>query len=169
MASKDTHYCLSKATKRLKDHKNLSLPSRYWKVNGPEMIQDKQRPSPGTWKLFCSHPRETSIATLLNDPHQLQIPIKIFRLGEVQDVIKYNLIPTRAPGNGLITGRVLKELPPVGTNNNSNNSSYQWYQLPHNNYNITSGNNNDLKCYASPGLLFISVETGSENTCMKTV
>jgi hypothetical protein len=53
---------------------------------------------------------EETIQNELNIPHQMTLPLKKIRVHEVQNIIKHNIHPSKAPGYDLITGKVLQEL-----------------------------------------------------------
>jgi hypothetical protein len=53
---------------------------------------------------------EEIIQNKLNVPHQMALPMKKIRVHEVQNIIKHNIHPSKAPSYDLITGEVLQEL-----------------------------------------------------------
>jgi hypothetical protein len=69
--------------------------------------------------VFQAHPRENepeeeeALIQLLEAHYHLEPPIKRFKRAEVQDVIS-NLNHKKSSGYGLITGKILKELPIIG-------------------------------------------------------
>jgi hypothetical protein len=69
-------------------------------------------------EVFKPHPInsgiEQDIIEYLDSPTQLELPIKPFTPSEVNKVVKGDLNAKKAPGNDLITGKVLKELPRKG-------------------------------------------------------
>jgi hypothetical protein len=50
----------------------------------------------------------------LDIQHQMALPLQNIRISEVTDIIHHSTHPSKAPGYDLITGQILKELPPKG-------------------------------------------------------
>jgi hypothetical protein len=67
-------------------------------------------------KVFQSHPSENeleeeeALIQLLDTPYQLEPPINRLKRAEVQEV-NNSLNPKKSSGYGIITGKILKELP----------------------------------------------------------
>jgi hypothetical protein len=57
---------------------------------------------------------EDSIHNELLPPHQIVLPLKKIRVGEVKSVIQFALNSKKAPGYDLINGNIIKELSPKG-------------------------------------------------------
>jgi hypothetical protein len=56
---------------------------------------------------------DEALMRLLDTPYQLKPPINHLKRAQVQEVIN-RLNPKKSPGYGLITGKILRELPTIG-------------------------------------------------------
>jgi Reverse transcriptase (RNA-dependent DNA polymerase) len=57
---------------------------------------------------------EIFIQQVIEAPYQMDFLIEPFKIAEIRSVIAINLNPKKAPGYDLVTGKILKELPPEG-------------------------------------------------------
>lgn len=113
-----TEYSLWKATAKLKKNQEHIPPIRM--SNGTWARTDKQKADVFAERLvevFQPFPSEIPqaeeevITSVLEQPHQMALPIKAIKLSEVKSMISRNLDPKKAPGYDLITGAVIKQLP----------------------------------------------------------
>lgn len=118
-ASEANDYTLWKATKKI-NKTYISIPP----IRSNEGLWAKSNKEKA--ELFAKHlenvftpnSREISakdedeIHQFLETTHQLELPIKKFKTSEVKSIINSNLNPKKSPGYDLITGKILKELPP---------------------------------------------------------
>lgn len=120
-ASAETDYSLWKATKNIKQAQQHCPPLR--EANGEWARNNKEKSLAFAYHLaevFKPHPstiseeEEDQIHQHLEAPHQMDRPIKSFRMSEVKSTILKGLNPKKAPGFDLITGKVLRELPEKG-------------------------------------------------------
>jgi exonuclease III len=118
-----TDYSLWKATKKLKQPQKSNPPIRTlqggWARNNKEKAKTFAE---HLVQVFQPHPsnsksdiEEKKIQQFLESPYQLEYPITPFKHNEIQTTIRCNLNPKKAPGYDLITGKILKELPEMGT------------------------------------------------------
>lgn len=113
-----TDYSLWKATRKVKQPQQFIPPIKL--ADGSWARTNKEKAT-----IFANHlqtvfqpfPREITeeeeqeIHECLATPDQMELPIKKFKVKEVQDMINNDLNAKKAPGWDLITGRILKELP----------------------------------------------------------
>jgi hypothetical protein len=112
-----TDYSLWKTTKRLKTVTQTSTPLRKPQETWARTNADKaQTFANHLATVFQPHPPEPNflpddtLASLLETPFQLKLPVHRLKRSEVQAIIN-NLPPKKSPGYDLMTGKTLKELP----------------------------------------------------------
>jgi hypothetical protein len=116
-ATNATNYSLWKATKRLKQPQApiplIKLNEGGWTRNEQEKALAFGKHLEKYFNHSQQHAQQKKIMpymTFLEAPFQLDLPIKKIKINEVKMIIKNNLNPKKAPGYGLITGKVIKEL-----------------------------------------------------------
>jgi hypothetical protein len=117
MASTD--YSLWKTTKKLKPVTQTSspilTPQNTWARSNAEKAQAFANRLATVFQPHPSDPTSTPKANLtspLETPFQLEAPVNRLKRSEVHAII-HNLPPKKSPGHDLMTGKILKELPPL--------------------------------------------------------
>jgi exonuclease III len=117
----ETNYSLWKATRKLKRPQHHVPPIR--KPNNTWARTEEQKAETFAEHLetvFSPHKQQLptinddTILQQLNIPHQMALPLSKIRIQELEQIIKRDTHPTKAPGYDLITGKILKELPKKG-------------------------------------------------------
>jgi hypothetical protein len=136
LLNKNKNYCIQTFLHGLTPTESIGYS--LWKAN--KKIKHVKKPSPlrtsqGTWartniekahafaehltNVFHPHPSENEpeeeevLMQLLETPYQLEPPFNRLKRPEVQEVIN-SLNPKKSSGYGLITDKILKELPTIG-------------------------------------------------------
>lgn len=116
--TKSTDYSLWKITKKLKNEPKINYPIRKsgnsWTKSNLEKAYTFANHLYDVFTPNSSEEPPKCLETFLNEPHQLDLPIKKISKAEVSHAIKI-LKPGKAPGYDLITPKILKELPKEGT------------------------------------------------------
>lgn len=128
-ASEATDYSLWKVAKKVKEPQKVNQPVK--KSNGTWARNDEEKAEAFVEhlvKVFQPPPRqipsehehqipsedEHQIHQLLEAPYQMSLPIKKFKMHEIEHIIFKKINAKKAPGYDLITGKVLQNLPKKG-------------------------------------------------------
>lgn len=114
--TENTDYSLWKATRKIKQPKERIPPIRTesgnWARSDLEKCNEFASHFSNIFQPFpaeISEIEEAEIYSYLEKPHQMDLPMKLFKISEVSKAIQ-DLNPKKSPGYDLITGQVLKQL-----------------------------------------------------------
>lgn len=112
-------YSLWKATKYLKQphqHKApIRTPNNTWAKSDSEKARTFAEHLANVFTPFPTDEDETEVIQhILDTPYQMSPPIKPFKTAQIETTILKNVNPHKAPGQDLITGNILQELPHKG-------------------------------------------------------